>query len=116
MLTATRFNTVDMADMTSTYAINLQIELRPPQVIMKYSSVSNGTNTRSRNRSAIANDTRNTAVGERNLPCMDQVVITTQFPITPIKKVKVCVMIIGKKAINFQNDNRLTKFFMKILN
>ena len=76
----------------------LQIELSPPHVIMKYSSVSNGTNTNSNKRSAMASETRKTAVGERNLPCIDQVAITTQLPITPTRKVSVCVMTMGTTA------------------
>lgn len=74
------------------------MELRPPQVIMKYSSVSSGTSTRMSSRSATASETRKTAVGDRNLPCIDQVVITTQFPIRPTKKVRVCVIRMGNIA------------------
>ena len=78
-----------IAETISTKPINLQTDLFCEDVIIKYSNVSSGTDSKSRSISASDNDTKNTVVGVRNLPCIAHVAITTQLPIIPIKNVNV---------------------------
>ena len=85
--TATKLSMDDIPLSNSTNELSLHICPSWSHVTTKYSNISNGINMSKSSRSAHANEMRNVAVGERNLPRLAQVTITTEFPITPIMNV-----------------------------
>ncbi|KAI2809846.1 hypothetical protein BLOT_000998 [Blomia tropicalis] len=97
----------------STNELSLHICPSWSHVTTKYSNISNGINMSKSSRSAHANEMRNVAVGERNLPRLAQVTITTEFPITPIMNVIAWTLRYG--IVSVQMDGQKADSNMSII-